>query len=421
MPTMNDILAVILGGGRGSRLFPLTKLRSKPAVPIAGKYRLIDIPISNCINSGIYRIDVLTQFNSHSLHRHINQTYNFDKFHTGFVEILAAEQTLESADWYQGTADALRKQIFQIRSSRAKYVLILAGDHLYRMDYGPMAEFHWRHNADITVAVQPVLQEEASRLGILKRGQDDRISDFAEKPKDPVVLSKFASRPDKKRPFLGSMGIYLFNTQVLIELLLDNPRFDDFGGDIIPHAIHHYAVYGFDFDGYWRDIGTIRSFYEANLELSCQNPPLNFFDSERPVFTHSRFLPGSIVEDSILKDVLLADGCQIQQAEITHSVIGVRSIIAAGTKIKDSILMGADYYRVDADADPAKPPIGIGPRCHIECAIIDKNARLGADVVIRPFPSGTEILNENWVVQDGIVVIPKNGVLPSGTKIGPSA
>ena len=421
MPTMNDILAVILGGGRGSRLFPLTKLRSKPAVPIAGKYRLIDIPISNCINSGIYRIDVLTQFNSHSLHRHINQTYNFDKFHTGFVEILAAEQTLESADWYQGTADALRKQIFQIRSSRAKYVLILAGDHLYRMDYGPMAEFHWRHNADITVAVQPVLQEEASRLGILKRGQDDRISDFAEKPKDPVVLSKFASRPDKKRPFLGSMGIYLFNTQVLIELLLDNPRFDDFGGDIIPHAIHHYAVYGFDFDGYWRDIGTIRSFYEANLELSCQNPPLNFFDSERPVFTHSRFLPGSIVEDSILKDVLLADGCQIQQAEITHSVIGVRSIIAAGTKIKDSILMGADYYRVDADADPAKPPIGIGPRCHIECAIIDKNARLGADVVIRPFPSGTEIANENWVVQDGIVVIPKNGVLPSGTKIGPSA
>jgi glucose-1-phosphate adenylyltransferase len=420
MPSMNDILAVILGGGRGSRLFPLTKLRSKPAVPLAGKYRLIDIPLSNCINSGIYRIDVLTQFNSHSLHRHINQTYNFDNFHTGYVEILAAEQTLESADWYQGTADALRKQIYQIRSARVKYVLILAGDHLYRMDYAPMAEFHWQHNADITVAVQPVLGEDASRLGILKRGQNDRISDFAEKPQDPAVLSNLVSRSDEQRPFLGSMGIYLFNTQVLIELLRDNPGFDDFGGDIIPHAIHNCAVYGFDFNGYWRDIGTIRTFYEANLELTCQNPPFNFFDIERPVYTHSRFLPGSVVEDSTLRDVLLADGCQIQQAEITHSVIGVRSKIAAGTKIKDTVLMGADYYIVDAEADPDKPPYGIGPGCHIEGAIIDKNARLGAHVVIRPFPSGTDITNENWVVRDGIVVIPKNGVLPSGTKIGPT-
>ena len=312
MPAMNDILAAILGGGRGSRLFPLTKFRSKPAVPIAGKYRLIDIPLSNCINSGIYRIDVLTQFNSHSLHRHINQTYNFDKFHTGFVEILAAEQTPESADWYQGTADALRKQLFQIHASGAKYVLILAGDHLYRMDYAPMAEFHWEHNADITIAVQPVLREEAPRLGIVKRGTDDRISAFIEKTNDPVVLSKFVSREDKLRPFLGSMGIYLFNTMVLIELLRNNPGFDDFGGDIIPQAIQSCAVYGFDFEGYWRDIGTIRSFYEVNLGLSCQNPPFTFFDTERPVYTHSRFLPGSVVEDSHLIDVLLADGCQIQ-------------------------------------------------------------------------------------------------------------
>ena len=421
MPVMNDILAVILGGGRGSRLFPLTKLRSKPAVPLAGKYRLIDIPISNCINSEIYRIDVLTQFNSHSLHRHINQTYNFDIFHTGFVEILAAEQTLESADWYQGTADALRKQLFQIRSSRAKYVLILAGDHLYRMDYAPMAEFHWEHHADITVAVQPVLSEEASRLGILKRDQDGLISDFTEKCTDPAMLSKFVSRADKQRPFLGSMGIYLFNTQVLIDLLQENPRFDDFGGDIIPHAINNCSVYGFDFDGYWRDIGTIRSFYEANLELTCQNPPFDFFDTVHPVYTHSRFLPGSVVEDSTLRDVLLAEGCQINQAEITHSVIGVRSIIAAGTKVKDSILMGADYYLDDSDTDLTKPPIGIGPGCHIEGAIIDKNARLGADVVICPFPPGTDILHEDYVVQDGIVVIPKNAVLPSGTKIRPSA
>jgi glucose-1-phosphate adenylyltransferase len=420
MPAMNDILAVILGGGRGSRLFPLTKLRAKPAVPIAGKYRLIDIPISNCINSGIYKIDVLTQFNSHSLHRHINQTYNFDQFHTGFVEILAAEQTLESADWYQGTADALRKQIFQIRSSRAKYILILAGDHLYRMDYAPMAEFHWGHNADVTVAVQPILRTEASGLGILKRGKDDRITDFAEKTKDPAVLSKFTSRADNLRPFLGSMGIYLFKTQVLIDLCRENPQLDDFGGDMIPHAISTCAVYGYDFDGYWRDIGTIRSFYEANLDLTCQNPPFSFFDAERPVYTHSRSLPGSVVEDSRLRDVLLADGCQIQQAEITHSVIGIRSIIAAGTRIKDSVLMGGDYYLVDSDVDRTKPPIGIGPRCSIEGAIIDKNARIGSDVEIRPFPLGTEITNDNWVVQDGIVVIPKNGILPSGTKIGPS-
>jgi glucose-1-phosphate adenylyltransferase len=421
MPGINDILAVVLGGGRGTRLFPLTKLRSKPAVPIAGKYRLIDIPISNCINSSIYRIDVLTQFNSHSLHRHINQTYNFDQFHTGFVEILAAEQTLESADWYQGTADALRKQIFQIRSAHSKYVLILAGDHLYRMDYRPMAEFHWEHNADITVGVQPVVQEEASRLGILKRGKDCRISDFTEKPKDPAVLSKFASRSDKKRPFLGSMGIYFFNTEVLVELLRDNPHFDDFGGDIIPYAIHNCSVYGYNFEGYWRDIGTIRSFYEVNLDLTCQNPSFNFFDSERPVYTHSRFLPGSVVEDSRLKDVLLADGCQVHQAEITHSVIGVRSVIAAGTIIKDSVLMGADYYMDETDVDKDKPPIGIGPGCSIEGAIIDKNARLGAEITIRSFPPGTDITKENWVVQDGIVVIPKNVVIPNGTRIGPAA
>ena len=420
MPGMNDILAVILGGGRGTRLFPLTKLRSKPAVPIAGKYRLIDIPLSNCINSGIFRIDVLTQFNSHSLHRHINQTYNFDMFHTGFVEILAAEQTPAVVEgWYQGTADALRKQLFQIRSARAKFVLVLAGDHLYRMDYSPMANFHWEHKADITVAVQPVPREEAPRLGILKRDQDARISDFIEKPKDSAVQAKFISRDDEKRPFLGSMGIYLFNTQVLFDLLQTNPNYDDFGGDIIPHAIKTCDVYGFDFDGYWRDIGTIRSFYEANLEMVCQNPPFNFYDTERPVYTHSRFLPGSIVEDSKLKDVLLAEGCQIQKAEITHSVIGLRSLISAGTKIKDSVLMGADYYTDSFVSSSSKPPIGIGPNCHIEGAIIDKNARLGAGVVIRPFPPGTEITTEDWVVQDGIVVIPKDGCLVSGTHIEP--
>ncbi|MFC2065004.1 sugar phosphate nucleotidyltransferase [Chloroflexota bacterium] len=269
MPAMKEILTVILGGGRGARLFPLTKIRAKPAVPVAGKYRLIDIPISNCINSGIFKIQILTQFNSHSLHRHINQTYQYDEFHSGYVEILAAEQTIESTSWYQGTADALRKQMFQIQSTRARYVLVLAGDHLYRMDFTAMADFHWRNNADISVAVQPVIQQEASRLGILKRDSDQRIRDFVEKPKDKKVLNSFISRPGSDKPYLGSMGIYLFNTQVLVDLLNDNPNDDDFGRDIIPHAIKGRSVYGYEFDGYWRDIGTIRSFYEVNLELTA--------------------------------------------------------------------------------------------------------------------------------------------------------
>jgi len=417
MPALHDILAVVLGGGRGSRLYPLTKLRSKPAVPLGGKYRLIDIPLSNCINSGIYRIDVLTQFNSHSLHRHINQTYNFDKFHSGFVEILAAEQSpVFTQGWYQGTADAIRKQLFQIKAARAQYVLILAGDHLYRMDYAPMAEFHWDNKADITVAVQPVAREETHALGILKRGEGNRITDFVEKPKDPQVLERFASRKDKARPFICSMGIYFFSTEILIELLQGNPNFDDFGGDIIPHAIKTCSVYGYDFDGYWRDIGTIRSFYETNLELATLNPPFNFYDVEHPIYTHSRFLPGSIIESSELEDVLLTEGCLIERAEIRHSVVGLRSVIAAGTHIKDSVLMGADYYAAEV---PSDPPIGIGRNCIIEGAIIDKNARVGADVVIRPFPPGMDLTEENWVVQDGIVVIPKDATIRPGTHIEP--
>ncbi len=259
MPDINDILAVILGGGRGARLYPLTIMRSKPAVPIAGKYRLIDIPISNCVNSGIFKIAVLTQFNSVSLHRHITQTYNFDGFHGGWVQIWAAEQTLESENWYQGTADAVRKQKFEIITTGMKNVLILAGDHLYRMDYAAMAKFHWENQADITVAVQPVPREEASRFGLLKREKDGRITDFVEKPKERDVQDRFVSRDNEERPFLGSMGIYLFNTEILMHFLENYPNFDDFGGDVIPQAIKTHAVYGYDFDGYWRDIGTIRS------------------------------------------------------------------------------------------------------------------------------------------------------------------
>jgi glucose-1-phosphate adenylyltransferase len=415
---LEDILAVIMGGGRGARLYPLTKLRAKPAVPIAGKYRLIDVPISNCINSGIYRIAVLTQFHSVSLNRHITRTYRFDNFHTGWVQILAAEQTLQSDDWYQGTADAVRKQIREIIASDASYVLILAGDHLYRMDYAAMARDHWEKDADITVAVQPVSRQEASRFGILKRSEDGRISAFVEKPKDPQVQAQFVSREDPERPFLASMGIYMFKTEVLIDLLTNFPDHDDFGGDVIPNAIRTRAVYGYAFDGYWRDIGTIRTFYETNLELASPDAPFSFFDPERPIYTNPRILAGSFVEDSVLKDVQLSEGCRIEKAKISNSIIGLRSQIGAGTKIKDSILMGADYYNNPA-IKSTDVPIGIGPNCVIEGAILDKNVRIGEGVIIKPFPRGTEIDAGTWVVQDGIVVIPKDTTILPNTHIEP--
>jgi len=416
---MSEVLGVIMGGGKGTRLHPLTKMRSKPAVPIAGKYRLIDIPISNCINSGIFRVAILTQFNSVSLHRHISQAYNFDVFHTGWVQIWAAEQTPQSVDWYQGTADAVRKQLFEIQATGAAYVLILAGDHLYRMDYSAMAEYHWDNNADITVAVQPVRKSEASRLGILKREANGRISDFVEKPKDPAIQDRFVSRDDPERPLLGSMGIYMFKTKVLTDLLTYHLRHDDFGGEIIPEAIHSHVVHGFDFDGYWEDIGTIRSFYETNLQLTSADPPFNFYDPHAPIYTHARFLPGSAVEASELKDVLIAEGCRVRKAEITHSIVGIRSQIGEGTVIKDSILMGADYYQEEKPR--GNLPIGIGKNCHIECAILDKNVRIGDDVLIKPFPGNKDIDSDLYFVRDGIVVIAKDTEIPSGTRIEPAS
>jgi glucose-1-phosphate adenylyltransferase len=418
MPTTNDILAVILGGGVGKRLYPLTKDRSKPAVPIAGKYRLIDVPISNCINSDISRIAVLTQFNSVSLHRHITQTYTFDDFHRGWVQILAAEQTPRSTDWYQGTADAVRKQLFEIKTTGAEYVLILAGDHLYRMDYELMARFHWDQKAQITVAVQPVAATEASRFGLLKRDVNCRISAFVEKPRDPDVLRQFVSREDAERPYLGSMGIYMFNTDVLVDLL-ENSSYTDFGGQIIPNAIKTHTVFGYDFDGYWEDIGTIRSFYETNLSLTQPNAPFNFYDPIRPIYTRSRFLPSSVIDGANLERVLITDGCQIHQAEIKDSIVGLRSYVADGVRMDHTILMGADFYDTPDEAQRAGIPLGVGPNCQIEGAIIDKNVRIGEGVVIRPFPRGTEKDAGNWVVQDGIVSIPKNTILHSGTYIGP--
>ncbi|RPH57106.1 MAG: glucose-1-phosphate adenylyltransferase [Chloroflexi bacterium] len=415
---LEDVLAVILGGGRGARLYPLTKLRAKPAVPIAGKYRLIDVPISNCINSGIYHIAVLTQYHSVSLNRHINRTYRFDNFHTGWVQVLAAEQTSQSDDWYQGTADAVRKQIREIISTDATYVLILAGDHLYRMDYAAMARYHWEKDADITVGVHPVPREEVHQLGILKRGEDGRISAFVEKPKDPALQAQFISSDDTERPFLASMGIYMFTTSVLIDLLTNFPDHDDFGHDIIPNAIRTHAVYGYGFDEYWQDIGTIHSFYETNLALTRADAPFNFFDPERTIYTNQRSLPGSSVQDSNLNDVLLSEGCRIRKAEINHSVIGLRSQIGPGTKIKDSIIMGADYYDLPT-IKSTDVHLGIGPNCVIEGAILDKNVRIGEGVVIKPFPRGTEMDAGTWVVQDGVVVIPKDTTILPNTRIAP--
>lgn len=419
MRTINQVLAVILGGGAGQRLYPLTKQRAKPAVPIAGKYRLIDVPISNCINSGIHRIAVLTQFNSVSLHRHITQTYTFDDFHQGWVQILAAEQTPRSTGWYQGTADAVRKQLFEIKATGAEYVLILAGDHLYRMDYAELAAFHWKRKAEISVAVQHVATGEASRFGLLKRTPGGKITAFVEKPHDLEVLAQFVSRNDPEQPYLGSMGIYLFNTPVLEEVL-DNTTYDDFGSQIIPNSLNSYEVFGFDFDGYWQDIGTIRSFYETNLSLTRPDAPFNFYDPVQPIYTRPRYLPGSIIDGATLHNVLVSEGCIIRHAEISDLVVGLRSQIANGGKISYTVLMGADYYdKPHISSIPGSIPLGIGPGCQIEGAIIDKNARIGENVIIKPFPHDTDIDEDNWVVRDGIVVIPKDTMLHPGTYIGP--
>ncbi len=426
MRSFDNVMAVVMGGGQGSRLYPLTKERAKPAVPLAGKYRLIDIPLSNCINSGIFKIAVLTQYNSVSLHRHISHTYNFDVFHTGWVQIWAAEQTWSAAqipnvqEWYQGTADAVRKQITEIKSARVPFVLVLAADHLYRMDYGKMAQFHWDKGADVTVAVQSVSREDAPRLGILKRDRDERIVRFAEKPKEVSLLEQMVSQEDSKRPYFGSMGIYLFSTNVLVEMLEKNEK-ADFGMDIIPQAVGEKQVYGYQYDGYWADIGTMRAFYEINLEIASKNPPFSLIDEGWPIYTHPRFLPGSLIEESRMKDTLVAEGCWVQKAEISNSIVGLRSQIRGGTKIKRSILMGADYYGFfrRGKENEKDMVLGIGKDCDIEGAIIDKNSSIGQGTVIRPFPRGVDKDENLYVVRDGIVVVPKATRLPPGTCIAP--
>lgn len=421
---MRQVLSIILGGGRGTRLYPLTKLRAKPAVPLAGKYRLIDLPISNCLNSGISRIYVLTQFLSESLNRHIYRTYKFDNFGGGWVQILAAEQTAgteaAASDWYQGTADAVRKQLSHIRTARPSEVLILSGDHLYRMGYAQFIAYHRETGADVTVAVQPVAREAAPQLGILKVDQKGRIVEFAEKPQGKA-LDKMASGDDPEKPFLASMGIYVFNFDVLRELLEKHKK-DDFGKHILPAAIKSHKVYAYTFDGYWEDIGTVRAYYEANLSLALPDPPFDLYDPQFPIYSRPRYLPGTRADDCHLERVMLADGCLLRDAIITDSVIGLRSIIGPGVRISRSVILGADFYEDEArrvaNRERGRPDVGIGSGSTIEGAIIDKNARIGHNVVIRPHPEVIEMVEEgNYVIRDGLVIVPKNGVIPDGTVI----
>ncbi len=416
---MHDVLGVILGGGAGSRLYPLTKLRAKPAVPLAGHYRLIDIPISNCIHSGIDRIYVLTQFNSVSLHRHITRTYQFDNFSDGWVRILAAEQTPASTSWYQGTADALRKQLFQLQVTHTNDMVILAGDHLYRMDYSLFVGFHREHEADVTIAVKPVVAEEAPRFGILKADEAGHIHSFVEKP--PMDhLAGLESLPGDK-PYMGSMGIYVFKSKVMLDLLRKETG-SDFGSHIIPAAIEQgLKVFAYPFDGYWEDIGTIRAYYEANLDLASPHPVFDFFDAEWPIYTRARYLPGSRIIDSDLRQVFIAPGSIIDQATIQRSVVGLRSIIRPGVHLRQVVMLGADYFENEAEkAENVKlglPDIGVGEGSVVEAAILDKNARIGRNVVIRNHVGEPDQETASYVIRDGIVVIPKGASIPDGTVI----
>ncbi len=424
----SDVLSVIMGGGQGKRLFPLTKERAKPAVPLAGKYRLVDIPISNCINSGLRRIYLLTQFNSASLHRHISQSYKFDPFTGGFVEILAAEQTYTDDSWYQGTADAVRKNVIHFRNHDWDYLLILSGDQLYRMDFRNIIQLHSDSKADITIATIPVSRKDAESFGIMQMAEDHRITRFVEKPKDPAVLDslrlprewypKLDIEGDREL-FLASMGIYVFNRDILFRVL-DN-ALTDFGKHIIPEAIQNLRVFASVFQGYWEDIGTIRNFYEANLDLSNELPRFNFFDMAAPIFTRPRFLPGSKVNGAQIEHAVVSDGCILNRASISHSIVGLRCLVGPGTVVSNSILMGSDYYEsyesVAAHEQAGKPRIGVGANCRIDHAIIDKNARIGDNVVISPAGKPENFDHPLYYIRDGIVIIPKSGLVPHGTVI----
>jgi glucose-1-phosphate adenylyltransferase len=417
---MKDVIAVILGGGRGARLFPLTLHRSKPAVPIGGKYRLIDIPISNCLNANLRRIFVLTQYNSESLNKHLNQTYKFDVFSSGFVSLLAAEQTDENSNWFQGTADAVRQSLRHMREHRSREVLILSGDQLYQMDYRKMLDTHRRHVADVTVAVIPVPAEQTSGFGILKVNRQGRITHFEEKPGADRLPDLVSDVPGMGPAYLASMGIYIFGREAL-ETSLADPALVDFGKNVIPEAVPRLRVHAHVQRGYWEDVGTIRSYYQANLALAQPVPPFDFYDASRPVFTHPRLLPATKVEACTVTNALLSEGCILVGAQIERSVIGIRSRIGKGTTIRDSLVLGADYYEtleeIARDASRGIPPMGIGADSVIERAIIDKNARIGSGVRIVNEAGAQEKDGDGYFIREGIVIVPKNGVVADGRVI----
>ncbi len=428
---MKDITAVILGGGRGARLFPLTLERAKPAVGFAGKYRLIDIPISNCINSGIKRMFVLTQFLSASLHRHIMQTYQFDVFSDGFIDILAAEQTPDSSSWFQGTADAVRATLRHTLYYDADYILILSGDHLYRMNYAELIDYHEAKKADITVCVYPVSRSEAPELGMLKVDKAGYIKRFEEKPKNPKVIEQFKAPKHlfksigleiKSDRYLGSMGIYVFKPDMLIKSLADYSQ-TDFAKHIIPASIGKYRVAAYPFTDYWKDIGTIRTFFEANISLAQPNPPFKLYHPGWPLYTRARSLPPSRVIKSEIRDSMMGDGSDIVGAKIQDSVIGVRSNVREGTILKDVVMLGADFFEGEdiltnwEAPKNHRPQLGIGRNCQIERAIIDKNARIGDGVIIRAQSSDAEVHGDHYWIRDGITVIPKGAVIMAGTEI----
>jgi len=428
---MPRVISLILGGGRGTRLYPLTKSRSKPAVPIAGKYRLIDIPVSNCIHSGLPRIFVVTQFNSVSLHRHIYNTYKFDPFEGGFVEILAAQQTMEHETWYQGTADAVRRNIPYFTEKQYDLVLILSGDQLYRMDFREMIKTHVENKAVVTIAALPVAEAEARSCGIMRIQADGRVIDFEEKPKTQEKLNRVRTDPNwlaklgvnaQGRPYLASMGIYVFNTKTLVDLLA-NSTATDFGHELLPQTIAQQRVQAHLFDGYWEDIGTVGAFHQANIDLTLDDPSFDFTHGEQPIFTRPRYLPSSRISGATVKNSLICDGCVIGKGTIIeNSVIGVRSIIGDNAVIRDSYLMGDDYYEQTKDVDEnqrlGRPNLGVGAGAVIERAIVDKNARVGRDVRIT---NETGIVDseesDTHVIRDGVVVVPKMTILREGLRI----
>ncbi|HOV75683.1 MAG TPA: glucose-1-phosphate adenylyltransferase [Candidatus Hydrogenedentes bacterium] len=420
---MEQVGAIVLGGGRGTRLYPLTALRAKPAVPLLGRYRLVDVPLSLCIHSGIKRIMVLTQFNSASLHRHIGNSYQFDHFSRGFVEILAAEQTMESGDWYQGTADAVRKQLRHIRDLDASHYLILSGDHLYSMDYRTLMRTHLENDADITVATVPVGAQAARGFGIMKVYNTGRIREFVEKPATaaqleplatpPALFDRFGLKTDHR--YLASMGIYLIRAGVLETILRERPDWIDFGKHVIPYSLRERRVFAHPFDGFWEDIGTVRSYYEVHMRMVSPNVPFRMFDQDRLFYTHPRLLPGSRFQDARIRDSIVCEGCRIRNASIQRSVIGIRSLVNDRVSIDRSVIMGADYLEV-RNPDAAVP-MGIGEGSIISCAIVDKNARIGKNVVIRGSKRLADCDGDGYAVRDGIVVVMKNAVIPDGTHV----